>query len=144
MQGLGSPGGPGMIFVCALELVVTNSAIQENPVWTLAKKWDLTNTYSNYSSILTYNETGYTDYTSLMNEYSNRYAIAAEQAGVLLKENLQDQTVRTGLSLAGWKPKVDDMARQAVEWWNWGGFLSLHLGIHFLISHRLGGCLLAG
>jgi hypothetical protein len=48
------------------------------------------------------------------------YEGASEQAGVLLKQNLQDQTTRTGLSLAGWKPKKDDMKRQAVEWWEWG------------------------
>ena len=92
----------------------------ENPIWTFAKKWDLNNTYSNYSAILTYNETGYTDYSALLDEYEDLYDDAAEQAGVLLKQNLQDQTARTGLSLAGWKPKKDDMKRQAVEWWEWG------------------------
>ncbi|KAJ5123089.1 hypothetical protein N7448_009186 [Penicillium atrosanguineum] len=101
VQGLGSPGGP------------------ENPVWTFAKKWDLNNTYSNYSAILTYNETGYTDYSAILDEYENMYEGASEQAGILLKQNLQDQTTRSGLSLAGWKPKKDDMKRQAVEWWEW-------------------------
>ncbi|KAL2843733.1 amine oxidase [Aspergillus pseudoustus] len=101
VQGLGSPGGP------------------ENPIWTFAKKWGLNNTFSNYSSILTYNETGYTDYSALLDDYETLYESAEEQAGVLLKENLQDQTARTGLALAGWKPKLDEMARQAVEWWEW-------------------------
>lgn len=101
VQGLGSPGGP------------------ENPIWTFAKKWGLNNTYSNYSSILTYNETGYADYSSLLDEYETQYEDAASAAGVLLTENGQDQTARTGLALAGWRPKVDDMARQAVEWWEW-------------------------
>ncbi|KAJ5248812.1 hypothetical protein N7468_000263 [Penicillium chermesinum] len=101
IQGLGSPGGP------------------ENPVWTFSKKWGLNNTYSNYSSILTYNETGYTDYSSILDEYEDKYNTAAEQAGIILKENYQDMTVRSGLSLAGWKPKRDDMTAQAVEWWEW-------------------------
>lgn len=99
----------------------------ENPIWTFAKKWDLNNTYSNYSSILTYNETGYTDYTSLLDEFETMYEGAAEQAGILLKENLQDQTARTGLALAGWKPKKDDMKRQAVEWWEWGTPTMMHV-----------------
>ncbi|KAF7717069.1 Uncharacterized protein PECH_000775 [Penicillium ucsense] len=101
VQGLGSPGGP------------------ENPIWTFAKKWGVKNTFSNYSSILTYNETGYTDYSSLLDEYSSSYDDAAVAAGDLLTENGQDQTARTGLALAGWRPKVDDMTRQAVEWWEW-------------------------
>ncbi|KAJ5733004.1 hypothetical protein N7533_013451 [Penicillium manginii] len=101
VQGLGSPGGP------------------ENPIWTFAKKWHLNNTYSNYSSILTYDESGFNDYASLLDDFEDLYDDASEQAGILLKENLQDQTARTGLALAGWRPKVDDMKAQAVEWWEW-------------------------
>ncbi|KAJ5242037.1 uncharacterized protein N7469_000364 [Penicillium citrinum] len=101
VQGLGSPGGP------------------ENPIWTFAKKWNLNNTYSNYSSILTYDDSGFNDYASLLDDFEDLYDGAAEQAGILLKENLQDQTARTGLALAGWRPKVDDMKAQAVEWWEW-------------------------
>ncbi|KAJ5180134.1 hypothetical protein N7492_003344 [Penicillium capsulatum] len=101
VQGLGSPGGP------------------ENPIWTFAKKWNVSNTYSNYSNILTYNETGYTDYSSVLDDFEEMYEEASEQAGIILKENLQDQTARTGLALAGWRPRHDDMAAQAVEWWEW-------------------------
>ncbi|KAI2787257.1 hypothetical protein POX_f07620 [Penicillium oxalicum] len=100
VQGLGSPE-------------------DQNPIWTFAKKWGVKKTYSNYSSILTYNETGFTDYSSLLDEYETLYEDAASAAGTLLAENGQDQTARTGLALAGWRPKVDDMARQAVEWWEW-------------------------
>lgn len=85
-----------------------------------SKKFNLENEFSNYSSILTYNETGFTDYRDLLDEYSKASAIATEQAGILLSENLQDQTARSGYALAGWRPKRSDMKRQAVEWWNWG------------------------
>ncbi|KAJ3499699.1 hypothetical protein NLG97_g150 [Lecanicillium saksenae] len=101
IQGLGRPGGP------------------ENPIWTLAKKHGLKNTFSNYSSILTYNETGAVDYMDLLDKYSEAYEKAAAKAGRLLAENLQDQTARAGLALAGWNPKHSDMAAQAVEWWSW-------------------------
>lgn len=94
--------------------------ISENPIWTLAKKYNLKNTYSNYSSILTYNETGYTDYSHILDTYEKVFSKASEQAGRILTENLQDQTARTGLALAGWRPRKDDMAAQAVEWWSWG------------------------
>jgi polyamine oxidase len=85
-----------------------------------AKKYGLQNTFSNYSSILTYNETGPADYIDLLDTCSEAYSKAAAKAGRLLAENLQDQTARAGLALAGWNPKHSDMAAQAVEWWSWG------------------------
>lgn len=39
-----------------------------------------------------------------------------QDAGYILTYNLQDRSVRSGLSLAGWKPGPDPQA-QAVEWW---------------------------
>ena len=85
-----------------------------------AKKYDLKNTYSNYSSILTYDHSGAVDFTDLLDEYETAYGNASVQAGAMLAENLQDEPVRAGLSLAGWKPKHSDMKRQAAEWWEWG------------------------
>ncbi|TVY80942.1 Polyamine oxidase [Lachnellula suecica] len=98
VQGLGSPGGP------------------ENPIWTLAKKWGLNNTYSNYSSIQTYDENGIADYAALLDDYETAYSTVEEQAGTILTQNLQDRTMRTGLSIGDWKPKKD-MKKQAAEWW---------------------------
>ncbi|KZF24492.1 putative flavin-containing polyamine oxidase [Xylona heveae TC161] len=98
VQGLGSEGGP------------------ENPIWTLAKKWNISNTYSNYSSIQTFNASGYADYSQLLDDFEDYYATFEQDAGYILTENLQDRSVRSGLSLAGWKPKKN-MEAQAVEWW---------------------------
>ncbi|KAK8166312.1 hypothetical protein IWX90DRAFT_465878 [Phyllosticta citrichinensis] len=100
VQGLGSEGGP------------------ENPVWSLTKKYDITNTYSNYSSILTYNETGFSDYSDLLDQVDEASSTADQYAGYILTENLQDISARAGFSLAGWKPKKDPAA-QAAEWWTW-------------------------
>lgn len=100
IQGLGSPGGP------------------ENPIWTLGKKYNISNTYSNYSSILTYDETGANDYSSILDTWDEAYEVAEDNAGTSLSENLQDFSARTGLSMAAWKPKKD-MQAQAVEWWSW-------------------------
>ncbi|OAA50568.1 Amine oxidase [Metarhizium rileyi] len=101
VQGLGNPVGP------------------ENPVWTLAKKHSLETVYSNYSSILTYDETGYTDYRELLDEYDAAGTKASVRAGRMLAENIQDETARAGLAMAGWNPRHSDMKRQAVEWWKW-------------------------
>jgi hypothetical protein len=89
-----------------------------------AQKHNLTNTPSNYDSILTYNETGYADYTATLAEYALAREKASLHAGRILNSNLQDMTARSGLALAGWRPRRDDMAAQAVEWWNWG--MALH------------------
>ncbi|TPR06712.1 LysM domain family protein [Aspergillus niger] len=117
--GKDKQGKPYVIELGANWLQGLGSEAIENPVWALAKKYRLKNTYSNYSSIRTYNETGYTDYRYLLDEYAQAYHIAARDAGRILTQNLQDQTARTGLALAGWRPRKNDMAAQAVEWWSW-------------------------
>ncbi|ROV97384.1 hypothetical protein VMCG_06919 [Cytospora schulzeri] len=95
-----------------------NPSAPENPVWSFAKKWNITNTYSDYDSVLTYDETGANDYLDLIDEYEDAYDTAVADAGYILTENLQDTSTRAGLSLAGWKPK-QDMKKAAVEWWEW-------------------------
>ncbi|KAF2963836.1 hypothetical protein GQX73_g9746 [Xylaria multiplex] len=100
VQGLGTEGGP------------------ENPIWTIAKKYGLQNTYSNYSSIMTYDEEGAADFGSLFDDMDASYAIAEQDAGYILTDNLQDTSMRAAFSLAGWKPKKD-MHAQAIEWWYW-------------------------
>ncbi|GAQ43610.1 hypothetical protein AtubIFM55763_005380 [Aspergillus tubingensis] len=117
--GKDKQGKPYVIELGANWLQGLGSEAIENPVWALAKKYNLKNTYSNYSSIRTYNETGYTDYRYLLDDYAQAYHIAARNAGRILTQNLQDQTARTGLALAGWRPRKNDMAAQAVEWWSW-------------------------
>ncbi|KAI1268404.1 amine oxidase [Xylariaceae sp. FL1019] len=100
VQGLGTEGGP------------------ENPIWTLAKKYGINNTYSDYDSILTYDTAGAADYGTLFDEMDDAYTATEEAAGYILKKNLQDSSMRAGYSVAGWKPKKD-MKAQAVEWWYW-------------------------
>ncbi|KAK7988887.1 hypothetical protein PG989_009202 [Apiospora arundinis] len=90
----------------------------ENPIWTLAKRYGLNNTYDNGSSILTYDENGYNDYTDVVQAYEKAYSVAEKDAGYILTDNLQDTSLRAGLSIAGWKPKKN-MKMQAVEWWAW-------------------------
>lgn len=90
----------------------------ENPIWTFAKKWNISNTYSDSDSILTYDETGANDYSDLINDFKDAYGTAAADAGNILTGKLQDTSMRAGLSLACWKPK-QDMKKAAVEWWEW-------------------------
>ncbi len=87
-----------------------------NPIWLLAQKYNLNNTYSDESNITTYNETGRVDYSDLFDELDEAYTQYEIDAGYTVTDNLQDISVRSGLSLAGWKPRKDPQ-KQAVEWW---------------------------
>jgi polyamine oxidase len=86
----------------------------ENPIWTLAKKYNITNTYSNYSSIETFNETGPVEFSDLLDTLDEDYVEMEADTGYGLMNNIQDYSVRSGLSLADWKPKKDPQA-QAIE-----------------------------
>lgn len=98
VQGLVTTGGPA------------------NPIWTLAQKYNLTNTYNDYSSLETFTENGAVNYTDLLDDYSDSYSTVEQDAGYILSQNYQDRSFRAGLSLAGWKPGMDKKA-EAVEWW---------------------------
>ncbi|RYC78450.1 hypothetical protein BFJ63_vAg18675 [Fusarium oxysporum f. sp. narcissi] len=89
-----------------------------NPIWALAKKHGIKNQYSNYSAILSYDQGGANDYLDLINKFDEKFEIAAQDAGYIMTGNLQDTSVRAGLSVTGWKPKKD-MHAQAAEWWGW-------------------------
>lgn len=72
--------------------------------------------YSDYSALTTFNETGAVNFTGLLDDFEDAYSTLEQDAGDILTQNLQDRSVRSGLSLAGWKPGKD-AAAQAVEWW---------------------------
>ncbi|KAI0133907.1 hypothetical protein BJ170DRAFT_664144 [Xylariales sp. AK1849] len=90
----------------------------ENPIWTLGKKYKLDNTFSDYDSILTYDENGYNNFSAILDEWDTIYDAVEDDAGMILTDNLQDTDARTGFRLRDWKPKKD-MKSQAVEWWSW-------------------------
>ncbi|KAI0425740.1 putative flavin-containing polyamine oxidase [Xylaria sp. FL1042] len=80
------------------------SGKRENPIWTLEQKWKIKNHFSNYSNILTYNETGLVDFSEEIDAFGSAMEEMEERAGEILGENQQDSTLRAGLSLIGWKP----------------------------------------
>lgn len=95
-----------------------SAATHENPIAILAEKYGIKSTYANYSSILTYDQDGPSDYLDLIEDFDDKFTIAQQNAGYILTDNLQDTSVRAGLNMAGWKPKKD-MHKQTVEWWGW-------------------------
>lgn len=89
-----------------------------------AQKYNLKTHYSNYDNVSTYNQHGYSDYSHLLDECDAAADIASAKAGEILRDNLQDQTAKTGLALGGWIPKKHDMEALAVDWWKWGMYCS--------------------
>lgn len=111
--------------------------IAANPIWDLvghpksgpylmssnayqAKRYRLSTSTSDFDSLLTYNETGSVDYSDLIGKYSGTAKNLSRQASTIQDKNLPDETVRTGLTIAGWKPRKSDMAAQAAEYLGWG------------------------
>ena len=74
------------------------------------------NYFSNFSSLLTYDQNGPIDYLDRFDAFEEAYAAVESDAGFILVENFQDRSFRSALNLAGWKPQGDPHA-QAVEWW---------------------------
>lgn len=89
----------------------------ENPIWTLAKKYNLRSTFSNFSSVQTYTENGSVDYRAKKEDFEEAYAYVEQDSGLILSENLQDRSFRAGLNLAGYKPVLDPEA-SAWEWFS--------------------------
>lgn len=85
-----------------------------------AQKYGLKPNYSDYKNVSTYNKDGYSDYRHLLHLYEDAYYVASQKASEILTQNLQDQNAKSGLALAGWNPKPNDMEIQAVDWWYWG------------------------
>ncbi|KAM0414727.1 hypothetical protein ACHAPT_013418 [Fusarium lateritium] len=89
-----------------------------NPVWRLAQKHKVKNVYSDYDSLLTFDQDGPANYEEAFEEFDGKFKNATKEAGFIQTENLQDTSVRAGLSLAGWKPRQDPY-KQLADWWGW-------------------------
>ena len=71
--------------------------------------------YSDFTYLETFNETGPYDYRSLIDDFEDAYVQFEQDAGYILTENLQDRSARAGLRLADWRSKGNPAA-QAAEW----------------------------
>ncbi|USW54238.1 Putative flavin amine oxidase, FAD/NAD(P)-binding domain superfamily [Septoria linicola] len=89
-----------------------------NPIYHLIEKYNINLVSPDYETHLTFNETGPITIDDLWDAYDEVSEEAIAEAGRLLTENVQDESTRTGLALAGWKPEIDDMAAALVEWVN--------------------------
>ncbi|KAF2138369.1 uncharacterized protein K452DRAFT_353205 [Aplosporella prunicola CBS 121167] len=114
-----NPAANGTPYVVELGANWVEGAGPANPIWQLARKWNVSTAYTDYSSVRTYDGGGAADFTDLMAEYEDAYDAAARDAGEVLLEGLHDSSMRTALAMAGWAPAPHDQRRQAVEYWKW-------------------------
>jgi polyamine oxidase len=80
------------------------------------KKYNVTTYFSDPTSLLTYNETGPSNYSSKFTAFSKADDLAEKDAGSMLNQNLQDRDFRSALNIFGFKTKGDPEAA-AVEWY---------------------------
>ncbi|KAK7438804.1 N1-acetylpolyamine oxidase [Colletotrichum acutatum] len=100
----------------------TESEAEENPILTMVKKYNLTNTLSDFDNVTVFNETGQLqpgDWTDKFDELDKLFKDATRKyeydAGEIILKNQQDRSARAGLAISGWKPGNDPLA-QAIEW----------------------------
>ncbi|KAK2773604.1 N1-acetylpolyamine oxidase [Colletotrichum kahawae] len=100
----------------------TESSTEENPILTLVRKYNLTNTPSDFDNLTVFHETGQVHPGRLserFKELQSLYKSATEEyeydAGEIILQNQQDRSARAGLAIANWKPSSEPLA-QAIEW----------------------------
>ncbi|CAF1478728.1 unnamed protein product [Rotaria magnacalcarata] len=79
---------------------------KENPLWTLAKKYKLKSTLSDFESVLTYDQNGLTDYSDVLEQAFDKYDQVMEDAELREERKLKDLSFAQGLSLRGWTPRT--------------------------------------
>lgn len=72
------------------------------------------------------------NFTSEIDEFEDAVSRMAAEAGELLVDNIQDRTLREGLTHVGWKPNQREypQAADAVEWWLYGMLKSAMLPLY--------------
>ncbi|KAF8553640.1 amine oxidase [Imleria badia] len=77
-----------------------------NPIWELALKHNLTTVYSDYGSLTTYDDSGYNNYTDVVNNAIDNFDQAIILAGQRLEEGEVDLSLRSAYGLMGISPKT--------------------------------------
>ncbi|KAH0833997.1 hypothetical protein J3R83DRAFT_11233 [Lanmaoa asiatica] len=78
-----------------------------NPIWELALKHNLTIAYNDmYGSVTTYDDSGYNNYTNVLNDAVDKFSQATVVAGQRLQDGGVDISLRSAYGLMGISPKT--------------------------------------
>jgi polyamine oxidase len=80
-----------------------------------AKKYNIANHVSNFSSLMTYNETGQVDFLDKLVEFDTAYSSVQQSVARSSNKKGQDEDLRSALKVAGYNPDKDPQA-QAIDW----------------------------
>ena len=98
-----------------IEGIRNNRTGEENPIWTLAQKHKLQNTYNDFDDILTYDQNGWSNYSDVVDRAFAHFNQVVEDAEKREALNLEDLSFAQGLSLREWSPQTP--YEKVAEWW---------------------------
>ena len=88
---------------------------EENPLWTLAKKYNLTTMLSDSDDVLTYDQNGWFNYTDVISRAENTLDQVIDDQADRSKSKLEDLSFGQGQRLRGWKPQTP--YENVADWW---------------------------
>ncbi|KAG8979661.1 hypothetical protein FRB93_010000 [Tulasnella sp. JGI-2019a] len=87
-----------------------------NPIWTLAKKHNISRVYNDWEDLTFYDQTGHHNFSDIYEEQGNYYDAMQVAAGVRVDLHQVDSNVRTGFRLVG--AKFGNQYEKASEYYN--------------------------
>ncbi|EFE31310.1 flavin containing polyamine oxidase, putative [Trichophyton benhamiae CBS 112371] len=81
-----------------------------------AKKYKLQALATDYDNKTTYDKTGKNDFSKIIANAQAAMEKVVTHAGSLLKNNIQDKTVRAALRFMGWNPAANNAHAQFADW----------------------------
>ncbi|EZF68561.1 hypothetical protein H105_08892 [Trichophyton soudanense CBS 452.61] len=90
----------------------------ENPIFTLAEKYKLQALATDYDNKTTYDKTGKNDFSKIIANAASAMEKVVTHAGSMLKNNIQDKTVRAALRFMGWNPAANNAHAQFADWFS--------------------------
>ncbi|CAF4153693.1 unnamed protein product, partial [Rotaria magnacalcarata] len=88
---------------------------EENPIWTMAKKYNLTSTATDTDDLLTYDQNGQFNYSDVVDQAFAHFKQVLDDATKREASNLEDLSFAEGQRLRGWIPKTP--YENVADWW---------------------------
>ncbi|CAF2913698.1 unnamed protein product [Rotaria sp. Silwood2] len=88
---------------------------KENPIWTMAKKYNLSSTSSDTNNLLTYDQNGFRNYLDVVDRAFVHFDQVLYDAEKREESNLEDLSFADGQRLRGWMPETS--YEKVADWW---------------------------
>ncbi|CAF4359743.1 unnamed protein product [Rotaria socialis] len=88
---------------------------EENPIWTMATKYNLTSTATDTDDLLTYDQNGQFNYSDVVDQAFAHFKQVLDDATKREESNLEDLSFAEGQRLRGWIPTTS--YEKVADWW---------------------------